>query len=158
MLPDDRLVCAFVRPRAVGDTFRTWPLHVTIVPWFRLPVVTDRLVDGLAEAMKPISAFTSTAVAETMLGPRHNRPALLLAEPTPFRDIEERVRTYFHKKRAWLVDETTKKPRSFRPHVTLQKDDRLVSGHQFMTDRLYIVEQKGDYKQVVGEVRLELYE
>lgn len=158
MLPDDRLVCVFIQPKAVGDTFSTWPLHVTIVPWFRLPVATNDIVVGLAEALKPIPAFRSTTAAETMMGPHHNRPALLLAEPTPFHDIERRVRNYLHKKRAWLVDETTKKSRSFRPHVTLQKDDRLARGDQFMTNRLCVVVQKGGYKQVVGEVILEAYE
>jgi len=46
MLPGDRLICAFVSERKVGATFRLWPLHVTIVPWFRLNAAT-RLVVAL---------------------------------------------------------------------------------------------------------------
>ena len=158
MLPGDRLVCSFVRPIAVGDTFQTWPLHVTVVPWFRLADPTDRITHGLTEALKTIPPFIAVTDAETLMGPKHNRPVMLVSEPTPFRDIEQRTRNYLHKKRAWLVDETTKKPRSFRPHVTVQALDRLHTRDTFTTSSIFIVEQKGDYKQVVGEVILQPYE
>lgn len=154
MHPGDRLVCALVRKVAVGDMFQSWPLHVTIVPWFRLDDATDHIVTGLAEALKPVMPFGSFADTETMMGPRKNRPALLIREPSTFHDVERRVRNYFHKKRAWLVDETTKVHRSFRPHVTMQKTDRLQPGDRFQTDALYIIEQKGSVKAVVGEVPL----
>jgi 2'-5' RNA ligase len=158
MLPDDRLVCGFIRPIAVGDSFQTWPLHITVVPWFRLPDLTVSIVVGLTEALTPIAPFRATATAEALMGPRHNRPVALLAEPTPFQDIEQRVRNYLHKKRAWLVDETTKIQRPFRPHVTVQQIDQLLIGDSFATDSIYIVEQKGDYKQVVGEIKLHPHE
>lgn len=89
-----------------------------------------------------------------MFGPHHNRPATLLSSSTPFTSIEQRVRNYFHKKRAWLVDETTKIRREFRPHVTAQKTGRLREGDTFVCDRLYIVEQKGGFKEIVGEILL----
>lgn len=152
MLPCDRLICAFIRPICIGDSFTDWPLHVTILPWFRVSDTTDRLILGLTRALLPISAFTSVVEAEVLVGPRKNRLALVIREPTTFHDIERRVRIYFHKKRAWIVDETTKKQWSFRPHVTIQKTDRMYEGENFKTDRLYIVEQKGTYKVVKGEI------
>jgi 2'-5' RNA ligase len=152
MQPGDRLICTLVRPISVNDTFITWPLHVTIVPWFRVDDTTNRIKVGLMRALSPISSFTATGGETTHFGPRHNRPAVLIVEPTPFHAVEQRVRTYLHKKRAWLVDETTKRPHTFRPHVTLQKNDQLQVGEAFQCDRVYIVEQKGDHKAVVGEV------
>lgn len=154
MAPGDRLVCAFVRPLELGDTFPQWPLHVTIVPWFRLQDHTDHIVQGLTEALHPITPFTVTADAPILLGPRRNRPAILLRKPTPFQVIEQRVRTYFHKKRAWLVDETTKIRRGYRPHVTFQQNEQLQPGETFTCDRLYVIEQFGDKKAVVGEIIL----
>ena len=154
MVPGDRLICAFVRPLELGDTFPQWPLHVTIVPWFRLQDHTDHIVQGLTEALYQIAPFTATADAPVMMGPRRNRPATLLAKPTPFQVIEQRVRTYFHKKRAWLVDETTKIRRPYRPHVTFQGNERLQSGETFACDRLYVIEQFGEKKAVVGEIIL----
>lgn len=154
MVPGDRLICAFIKPLAVGDTFPQWPLHVTIVPWFRLGDQTDHIVWGLAEALHPITPFTATADTQTMVGPRRNRPAMLLHMPTPFQVIEQRVRVYFHKKRAWLVDETTKVRRAYLPHVTFQGDEQLQPGETFACDRLYVIEQFGDKKAVVGEIIL----
>jgi hypothetical protein len=143
-----------VQPIAVGDTFPRWPLHVTVVPWFRLNDQTDHIVEGLTESLQPIVPFTATSEMQSMLGPRRNRPAMLLRKPTPFQVIEQRVRTYFHKKRAWLVDETTKVRQVYRPHVTFQQDERLRPGETFQCDRLYVVEQFGDKKAVVGEIIL----
>lgn len=152
MQPGDRLICAFIRPIRLDDSFQHWPLHVTIVPWFRLPDATEQLTLGLATALSRIEPFTAVAAEETMMGPRRNRPALLLAAPTPFDDVEQRVRTYLHKKRAWLVDETTKIRRPFRPHVTHQQDDRLSVGDRFRCDGVYLVAQMGGIKVVVGAI------
>ena len=154
MQPRDRLICAFVQPLAEGDTFPYWPLHVTVVPWFRLGDASDHIVHGLTEVLKPITPFTATADIVVQLGPKRNRPAVLLRKPTPFQVIEQRVRTYFHKKRAWLVDETTKLHRAYRPHVTFQGEHKLRPGDSFRCDRLYVVEQFGDKKAVVGEIQL----
>lgn len=89
-----------------------------------------------------------------MFGPRKNRPATLIAQPTPFTTVEQKARNYLHQKRAWLVDETTKRRHAFRPHVTAQAESRLIPGKIFTCDRLYIVEQMGNYKEVVGEIEL----
>jgi 2'-5' RNA ligase len=155
MLPGDRLICAFVNPQSVGTSFSKWLLHVTIVPWFRLDTAPEQIAAGLQKALVTIEPFEVTAVGEALFGPRKNRPALVLNEDSPFADIEAKVRQYLHKKRAWLVDETTKRPRQFRPHVTLQADSKLQVGETFRCSKLYIVEQKGDYKQIVSEIDFE---
>lgn len=154
MLPGDRLVCAFVEPQEVGRQFTDWLLHVTIVPWFRLPDLSAQIAAGLAKALTPIQPFEASAGGMVKFGPKKNRPARLLELPTPFTEIEQRVRSYFHKKRTWLVDETTKRRHEFRPHVTTQKSGELAEGQTFKVDKLYIVEQKGDYKEIVGIVGL----
>jgi 2'-5' RNA ligase len=154
MLPGDRLICGFVERLELGFQFKTWPLHITVVPWFRLDAPSDAMAQGLEQALHTIRPFEATGADQTMFGPRRQRPATLLQQPTPFSDIEQKVRTYLHKKRAWLVDETTKLRREYRPHVTAQRERRLEQGTVFQCERLYIVEQKGDHKEVVGVVNL----
>jgi len=154
MLPGDRLICAFVSERKVGATFRLWPLHVTIVPWFRLNAANETIVYGLERALKPIMPFESVGDDKAWFGPHRNRLARLLVASSPFVDVEERVRKYLHKKHAWLADETTKGHRVFRPHVTTQGSWGLRRGETFVCDRLYIVEQKGDYKEIISEICL----
>lgn len=153
MMPGDRLVCAFVNPQKVGKQFSKWPLHVTIVPWFRLKDNSEQVAEGLAKATAPIRPFMVSVVGKAEFGPKRNRPAHLL-EPAEFLELERRVRNYLHQKRAWLVDETTKKPRLFVPHVTFQDGEHLTESSQLFCDRLFIVEQKGEYKELVGEVTL----
>jgi len=154
MQPGDRLICAFVERTDVRGTFRTWPLHVTILPWLRLESSSDTIASGLVKALQPVNPFEVVMDGQAVFGPRRNRPAALVRLPTPFADIERRARNYFHKKRAWLVDETTKVRREFLPHVTAQGDKQMQPGNTFMCDRVYIVEQKGDFKQVAGEIIL----
>jgi len=155
MLPGDRLICAFVEPQMVGARFKAWLLHVTIVPWFRLADSSDVIAEGLKKALGTVQSFEAIADGGAMLGPNKNRPVQLLQQPTPFTDIEAKVRVYLHKKRAWLVDETTKRHRTFLPHVTDQHELGLRSGDRFWCERIYIVEQKGGYKEVVAGVNLD---
>lgn len=154
MLPGDRLICTFVEPQTVGLQFKTWLLHVTIVPWFRLYEVTSIIVQGLGRAMYDIEPFDVMTGAEAYFGPRKNRSVRLLLPTEQLERIEMKVRDYLHKKRAFLVDETTKKPYRFRPHVTAQNGFLLPENARLRIDRLYIVEQKGDYKEIVSEIEL----
>ena len=154
MLPGDRLICAFVRPQLVSTQFKAWMLHVTIVPWFRLADSSDVIAKGLREAIKAIPSFEAVMDGEAMFGVHKNRPVRLIVQPTPFVQIEAKVRAYLHKKRALLIDETTRRRREFRPHVTSQGTIGLRQGDKFFCDRLYIVEQRGDYKKIVSEVLL----
>lgn len=154
MLPGDRLICAFVEPQTVGVQFRAWLLHVTVVPWFRLDDPSDLVASGLARALTVLRPFAAVMGDEAMFGPRKNRRVRLVTQPTPFTQVEAKVRAYLHKKRALLVDETTKRPPEFRPHVTMQDGVSLKQGDAFQCNRLYIVEQKGQYKEVAGKVIL----
>ena len=153
MLPGDRLVCAFVEPQAVGGQFNDWLLHVTILPWFRLEEGSENIAAGLEKALTTIKPFEAKAGEPVTMGPR-KRQARLLQLPTPFAEVEQKVRSYFHKKRAWLVDETTKRRHEFRPHVTVQKAGELSEGQTFKVDKLYIVEQEGDCKKIIAQVHL----
>ncbi len=154
MLSGDRLICAFVEPQTAGVQFKTWLLHVTIVPWFRLHEDTSVLAQGIERAMYSIVPFNVTTGDVAQFGPRKNRPVRLLLPTEQLEYIESKTRDYLHKKRAFLIDETTKKPYSFRPHVTAQGGFLLPEHARLHIDRLYIVEQKGDYKEIVSEIML----
>jgi 2'-5' RNA ligase len=154
MLPKDRLVCAFVEPQTVGLQFTQWLLHVTVVPWFRIGETTEVIRGGLQRALSAIKPFSVTVEGEAMFGPRKNRPVKLLRSPNGFEAIEPKVRNYLHKKSALLIDETTKRKTPFRAHITLQPGASIADGDVVTCNRLYIVEQKGDYKEIVGEISL----
>ncbi len=154
MLPGDRLIAMFTDNSAAGDRFSRWPLHITIVPWFRLPADPKQLSIGLRKALYDIKSFDAGLTGRALFGPHHNRPAHLV-EPEAFAQIEAKVRRYLHQKRAWLVDETTKTRHPFRPHITFQNGEKLTDDRQIHCSSLAIVEQRGNYKEVVALIRFD---
>lgn len=153
MLPGDRLICLFVSPLATGYQFGRWPLHVTVVPWFRTNKATDEIADIMASvvAWGPLRLI---AGEETGFGYRGRKRVTLLQGSSELESIEQKVRTLLHNYKALIVDETTKKRGPFRPHVTHQQGKSLSKGDIFVCNSLYIVEQKGDYKQITATINL----
>jgi 2'-5' RNA ligase len=134
--------------------FVQWPLHVTVVPWFRCGMATGELCRGLAQVLEGIDAFDVTMAETANFGRGGRKPVRLVSQPTVLMDIERKVRSYLRDQGAWLADESTRARRSYRPHVTDQADEQLYEGDSFRCDRVSIIEQKGGLKTVMSEVRL----
>lgn len=137
MVPGDRLICALVKSLKTGDKFKIWPLHVTIIPWFRLDLGTSGLVQTIAGQVKSIKPFEALIGQEDTFG--NGKTANLINLPSPFTDIESKIRRILKSEHAWLVDETTKRQWEYQPHVTVQKTERLNIGDKFYCDKLYII-------------------
>lgn len=148
MVPGDRLFCCFIKPQTLNETFTAWPLHITIVPWFRTDKASDALCRMLNQRLQSIEPFHVDVGEEARMG--YDRTVNLIRTPSPLEDIEQAARALLHENAAWLVDETTQKQRAFRPHVTAQKSGRMQTGDHVTIDKVYIVEQKGDYKEITG--------
>lgn len=154
MIPGDRLFCALVENMHVGDMFTDWPLHVTIVPWFRADTTSEDLGRELSRRLTDLAPFVVSVAGETRMGHRGRRKVNLIVTPTPLQTIEKEARALLHEKSAWIVDETTRRQRPFVPHVTHQKSGRLQEGDTFVCNSVYIVEQKGDCKEIVSRIEV----
>lgn len=154
MLPGDRLLCAFLENRSAGETFTDWPLHVTIIPWFRAEVASDELANIIKQKLASMSSFMYTVAGEAGFGYKGRKLVNLIVQPSPLDSIEKYVRSVLHEQRAWIVDETTEATRTFRPHITSLKTGRVHEGDSLLCDTLYIVEQKGEYKEIVSRIDL----
>jgi hypothetical protein len=152
MRPGDRLVCTFVNDKETGDMFTDWPLHITIVPWFRTEVELAVLVAELESKLSRIDGFDVVMGSQVIFG--RGKSVSLVEKPTPLTEVEEIVRSCLKNHNACIVDETTKRHHTFRPHVTEQRTERLKRGDYFFCDRLYIIEQKGGHKEVSAVVEL----
>lgn len=152
MLPGDRLITAFITPQRPGDKFAEWLPHLTIMPWFRLALPSQKLASLLSQQLADVEQFTITVGSEDYFG--NHKLVNLLQQSLPLNKVEARVRNFLKDQGAWLVDETTKQKRDFRPHITVQKTGRLHEGDVFMCDRLFIVSQRGDYKEIEAETIL----
>lgn len=153
MRPGDRLICALVQQRNVGHKFEAWPLHVTVVPWFRMDLSSAQLAQELEEVYISSQAFEVKVEEETKFGYKKQKLVNLVSAPMLER-IEGQTRRLLHSYKSWIVDEADK-TRNFRPHITAQGDDRADEGTTFRCDRLYIVSQRGTYKQLEAEVILQ---
>jgi 2'-5' RNA ligase len=154
MLEGDRLIVALVRPLAVGEQFDVWPLHLTVVPWFRLGASTDEVVEGLLKDLADGSSFQVTMGEQANFGYKGRKVVRLVQLPNQIAVVEQKVRSFLKTQGAWIVDETTKVRREYRPHVTNQEDEQIEKGDKFECRALNIVEQRGEYKEVVGEIML----
>src|SRR5579884_2039323 len=125
MKPGDRLVCSFIKDIDRGTRFKAWPLHLTIVPWFRAEEPLKKLEDGLAGSIKGIKEFTATAGETAFFGHKKSKEVTLIDQPSAYSDLEKSVRAYLKSLSAWIVDESTKRKPVFRPHVTAQEGKKL---------------------------------
>lgn len=154
MKPGDRLVCVLVTKLKNGAVFTQWPLHITLVPWFRCDVSIEQLVELLSASLEEAQPFDIEVAGEAAFGYQGRKKVSLIKQPSPLEDVEQRIRHILKQHSSWIVDESTKAKRSFRPHVTFQQDERLHEGDHFLCDRLYIVEQAGEHKRVTGTLDL----
>lgn len=154
MQPGDRLIVIFAERREVGEEFTGWLPHITIVPWFRLDIADQELAGRLEVELKSIPKFKVEIGGEAGFGSRGRKLVNLVKLPSPLEEIERRSRSLLKAHQAWLVDETTKKRRTFRPHMTVQPTGRLQKGDSFICDSLYVVTQAGNYKKITAEVPL----
>jgi 2'-5' RNA ligase len=152
MRPGDRLICAFIDQLPAGAEFKDWPLHVTVVPWFRIEASADKLAEDIKASLAGLSSFEVRMGRKATFG--NHKTVNLVQQPSPFDDIEASVRMVLKRQDAWLADETTKQRRPYKPHVTAQKGTRMNEGDSFWCDRVYIIEQKGGHKTVAAEILL----
>lgn len=153
MKPGDRVICAFIKRQSAGSIFKDWPLHITIVPWFRLDIPSVQLAEQLKERYTGNGAFKVAVLDAVRFGYKKTKLVNLVTAPELMK-LEGQTRRLLHAHKAWVVDEADKTRRGFRPHVTTLSTGRVRSGDTFKCDRLYIVSQHGDFKQIDSVVML----
>ncbi len=153
MQKGDRLLCVLIKPQNQGFTFIDWPLHVTLIPWFRLDLSSDTLTNELRDGFIGSKTFQVSVQGEASFGYK-NRKQVNLASSSDLMKLEGQSRRILHRNHAWIVDEADHTRSGYHPHVTVQKNSRLQEGDTFICDKIYIVEQLVDYKEVVAIVEL----
>lgn len=149
MRPGDRLICAFVEPQETGSQFKEWPLHATVMPWFRTPLKSQALVERLEEALTDEQPFPAGVGAQKSFAV----VKVNLLPPGQWQSLHDKV--------LGVINENARNTaplrfvgKNYKPHVTIQKSARLHEGDSFRVDRLHLVVQQGKYKEVESEIRL----
>lgn len=133
------MLAILVAPYKAGDSFQLWPLHITLVPWFKVSDVGSlkrQLKSLLAarpafqvqvgEAQRWRSRSVYIINASTELLKLHNRLLAVTAEhvvqPTKFKFVGPH----------------------FKPHITLNKSGKLKANQTLAVDRVYLIETKAE--------------
>lgn len=151
MQPGDIIVVAFVKPQQLGQQFKEWPLHVTVLSWQRGTAPAEMLARQLSVNLQDIRPFNVEVADETGFGKTGSIRVNLVRTPTPLSDIHQTVTNVALD--AGFVQVSHRYP-AYRPHVTVQPKERLHSGDTFLCDHLYLVAQHGEYKSVEAEITL----
>ena len=145
MQTGDLFVGVFVQPLHVGSCFSEWPLHITVVSWARGNL--GLLEKSLMLALKDTGPFEVEVGAEAFYA--DGKVLVNEVDSPPLKKLFLVVKDTENKLGFEFV--STHHP-SYRPHVTAQVSHRAREGDRFVVNRLYIVEQKGDYRQIVKEI------
>src|SRR6185312_1536971 len=131
-----------------------WFLHITIVPWFRLDMPSSQLAEALKKNYIGSQPFEVKVENETHFGYKKRKLVNLLSA-TELMKLEGQTRRLLHAHKAWVVDEADKtRRRSYLPHITALTAGKVQEGSHFGVDKLCIIEQKGAYKEIMGEMVL----
>lgn len=149
-----QLVCAFVEDQAVGTKFERidWPLHVTVVPWFRLPKADTGFVPELARELQQHDAFTAVVDRQSRTRYFGDRRVSVM-ESTPWQPLHQATLEVVRHHAGTLLARTFIGS-SYRPHVTFQKHGHLEPADQFACDALYVVEKRKDMREVIHKLPL----
>lgn len=151
----ERLVVAhLIEPTDVGVTFAAWPLHITLLPWFRTEEVWAE------EVFRRCAA--DLRACRVVLGARQLGPVALFgeAEDIPVRPIGDSTAlgvahgvllSNLHP----FLDDKTFIGGSYNPHVTIRNNPDPGEGAQIDIATLSMIRHDGEHKTVVETVKLQ---
>ena len=154
MQAGDRLAAILLHPLTTGARFQDWPLHITLVPWFRPANGTAELTVLLEAALGGIRPFEITVGKDAFFGYHGRKLVSLIQMDDSLALIERTIRRIIKDRGGWIADEKTRRKRTFYPHVTVQGMQRVHQEDHIFIDRFTMIEQEGSGKNVVGEVML----
>jgi 2'-5' RNA ligase len=157
--PGDRVLVSLLQPLAPGESFRHWPLHVTLFPWFRTTLSTRELQQLLAETLQGITGFTATMGETAHFGYQNEVPVRVVITPNQFEEIHKRVLAAFEAHTDIKIVTPEHIGPRFRAHVTLHGYEPLREGDILACNDLQIVHlgaihPGGSTKEVEGEIDL----
>jgi len=139
-----------VDPAEVGARFATWPLHLTLLPWFEAPDL-ETVQAQLKAKLKDLKPFEVTVGERSQHGDYKGRPVMNITNTPELQRLHEQLLAVIQANHWPLQGRYT--GRHYTPHVT-QKAGRDAQG-AMCVDAVFIAEsQPLGYRQLVGKVEL----
>ena len=135
------VIVASLESLTVGTTFATsrFPLHVTLVPPFRVDCELTTLIAAVEEVSRETGCMLAEVFGQEQFGPDANIAVALIRSIASILNVHSRL-TEALMPLGWLAKEPHYDGEGFRPHIT-GTDDRHVSlGEQFLLDQVAVIE------------------
>lgn len=141
----DTILVHFVEEKPVGLEFErrrtSWPLHITQIVWFRLPVENQWMV--LDRAIGPVTAETEPILAAIgpveYFGARKDVPVNTIKNQQPFKRMHTRLKSNLDSIGAQYQSESFSGD-AYRAHITQHGEEKMREGDELLIDRLYLVQ------------------
>jgi len=153
------MVCHMLEEAPEGHQFSNWPLHLTVIPWFRVEeeALPSTLL-AIEETAKRVGSFAVRTKGNAWYGPKDDVPV------TEVEDTTSRLAKLHHGLLQSIQDgggtviDLTYTGANYSPHVSLTEDSRgLQPGQVLELSNITVVEKRQrevEDKQVVKVVSL----
>lgn len=160
MGPGSSILVSFIEKQSEGMRFQrrrnSWPLHITLVPWFRVDN-EQGLEAALSKVANATLPFTLRIGQELLFGANADVPVNIIADQAKVVELHKALWSAVTAEgadvvsRRWIGE-------SFRAHITQHdsKGGNLTPGEAVAVDSLNIVHlQEGDVCQIGKQFRLQ---
>jgi len=155
----DRVIVSLLQPLARGERFHKWPLHLTLMPWFRTNLPAYEVTKLMSAALQGVEPFTATMGETARFGFKDQVPVRVVHAPNGFEEMHRRLLKAFHEHPEIEVLDGEHTGPNFRAHVTLHgyeplREGDIIACNDLQIVRLADVHPGGATKEVEGEIDL----
>lgn len=147
------IVAYLLESMADNKSFKYWPLHITIIPWFEIdePIKAVEAINNVCNNQK---SFKLTVGEEALFGPGKNRKANIFVDPMPLTNFHNALTTALEIVGAYFPH-SYYMGKDYHPHVTKRGFANVQPGHQFTVNMVHLIEapmtdRKDRSKKVLG--------
>ena len=135
------VVAHFFDPQVSAANFSAaaWPLHVTFLPNFTIGWPLAELIHKLDELAAVAAPFDITAEGQTAFGVNEDVLVTLIRPDDNVMDMHRKLLLVPHDG-SFTYDTPQFIDRGFRPHATVQKDNRLHGGQAYHIGDISLVD------------------
>lgn len=155
----DRVIVSLLQPLARGEQFGKWPLHLTLMPWFRSNLGGFELQKVIATSLEGLEPFSATMGGMAHFGFNDQVPVRVVETPNGFEAIHARLLATFQAHPEIHVLDTEHVGPQFRAHVTVHgyeplREGDLIACNDLQIVKLAAIHPGGSTKEVEGEIDL----
>jgi hypothetical protein len=133
--PTEYMFVYLLEAKNPGDTFNEWPLHITLLPWFKLDVPISEFKTELNNQLAEVQSIA------VKVGPeRHfNKRAVNLIESSAgLLDLHELLLDFVKNNGEFTVSQSFVGPQ-FKPHIAKRLGKTMAEGKLVNVNRVYLI-------------------